>query len=147
MANGQAWWEWFEHEVLDSYGEGASFKTVEAAAALGISPDDAKTGLYAYEGAQRSQRSMTKYTLRRTGRTRGAVWHVGSSADDVRGVMGQMCDDTRSRLMDAIRPDIGRMAAINPRSAQRAAQSVESLVDGLVTTVSAIMASVGFDES
>lgn len=66
------------------------------------------------------QRGRTAHIIHRTGRTNGAVWHVGKATDDLREVGSQFLSDVRNRVDRAITPLINEILARNPRAQKEA---------------------------
>lgn len=135
-------WEWFEVNVLDDLGIGSTFTNRNVASWYGITPDEASSYITAYVDAQRRPRNPGRYVLHREGRTAAAWWTIGMRTDDARDVLGQWGDDIRHRARYAVEPDLRRIAARNPRAARFISSTLEPAVNGLVSMVEAMMATV-----
>jgi hypothetical protein len=139
-------WESFEKEVLDSLGEESSFRADTLGEQLGIRfpTNAASRGIQVYLAAQRGPKSHTKYALHREGRTRDAVWTIGTRTSDARAVVGQFGDDTRHRIVRALRPDLHRIASVNGRSLRAIEEQLAPAVDGVVQIIGAMMSVAGW---
>lgn len=100
----------------------------EYVVASGLDSWDATHDIQAYLDEQRrvpraSGRggSRAQYVLHRKPgtRTRNAVWVVGVSAADARGVGRSFANDVSRRVMRAFEPDLRHIAARNPRAARQ----------------------------
>ncbi len=138
-------WLVFEQEVLDQLGVGASFSAVSIAQEYGIDGKDASEWIQRYLSAQRSPKSQTKYMLHRQARTTAAVWTIGARTKDARDRLGQFGDDIITTLRRAVRPDIHRLAEVNPRAARVVGAALDPLLDSVGQTVKAVMIAVGWD--
>jgi hypothetical protein len=138
-------WLTFEAEVLDELGVGSSFSAVSLANDLGIDGADASRWIQNYLSAQRGKRSQTKYVLYRQDRTSAAVWTIGKKTKDARARLAQFGDDVQNTMRRAVRPDIHRLAEINPKVARAVDEVLDPLIDSVGKTVHAVMMAVGFD--
>jgi hypothetical protein len=135
----------FEQEVLDHLGVGASFSAVSIATDFHIDTTDASEWIQRYLAAQRSSRSQTKYVLHRQDRTSAAVWTIGKRTKDARARVAQFGDDVQATIRRAVRPDIHRLAEVNPRLARAVDEVLDPLLDSVGKTVSAVMLALGWD--
>lgn len=137
-------WLTFEEEVLDQKGVGESFSAVSLANELGIDGTEASSWIDNYLSAQRGKRAQTRYVLHRQGRTTAAVWTIGRRSKDANARLGQFGDDIQATMRRAVRPDIHRLAEINPRLAQRVDKALDPLIDSIGTIVTSVMLAVGW---
>jgi hypothetical protein len=138
-------WEMFEQDVLDQYGAGAVFTNRSLAADIGIEDWEASEWIQRYLGAQRRPRARTRYVLTREDRTKRAVWTVGLRAQDARQVIGQFGRDVSCTIRRAVKPDLDRIGAVNPRARTVVATQLEPLIDGVIGVIGAMIATVGWN--
>lgn len=137
-------WLYFQTEVLDPRGVGASFSAVSLADELGVEPADASEWIDRYLVAQRAPRSQTRYVLVRSGRTSAAVWTIGRRTQDGRDRLAQFGDDVTTTLRRAVRPDIHRLAKVNPRAAREIDGVLDPLLDNVGQIVASVVRAMGF---
>jgi hypothetical protein len=89
-------WEQMEDYITTLGLDGQSFTAEEFAGTAGVTVHEATGLIQAYLGRMVRQ-GDTIYVLHRTGRTKGAVWHVGARALDEVGLLDQAVDDIRCR--------------------------------------------------
>jgi hypothetical protein len=126
-------WEVLER-WLDSRS-GATFDVYTLAASEGISTWEASNLINAYVTAQRGKRATTKYTLRRTGRTRNAQWHVAKVGADARQIGATFYDDVNTTARRAFEPDLKRLQALDPSTAQVCEQMIDAVINGAITVL------------
>lgn len=122
-------WEQIENYLTQMVAQGQAFNAPALANDLGVPAWEASAMIQSYLAAQRGTKSKTLYVLYRTGRTRNALWHVGSRTLDVRNLGKQHLDDMKIRIFRALEPDLIRMGILNPRATQVAdalAKAVEA---------------------
>jgi hypothetical protein len=105
-------WEQMEDHITTLGLDGQSFSAEEFAGTLGVTTHEATGLIQAYLGRM-VRNGDTIYVLHRTGRTKGAVWHVGTRALDEVGLLDQACDDMRVRNGKTVGA-LTSMARINP---------------------------------
>lgn len=129
-------------EILEGYlgtvGVGVEVNCAAIAADLGVSTQTASGFIQSYLTAQRGDRSRTSYVLSRRGRTRSAVWHIGSRAADVRQRTAQGIDDMTTMLVRAMQPDLMAMGLHNPRAIPVVEANVRAMVAGLAAMSAAM---------
>lgn len=144
-------WEWFERSFLDplyEYATGkderAGFSAEAAAAYLGIEVAEASDFVQSYLGATRSPRSETKYVLRREGRTKNAIWYVGSKTRDAKRHLGQFGSDVRRKITRTLEPDLRRIGEINPRALPAIQAGIVPAIDAFSELIGAVFTMAGF---
>lgn len=135
-------WLTFEEEVLDQLGVGASFSAVSLAEQVGISGADASEWIQNYLTAQRGKRAQTRYVLHRQARTTAAVWTIGKRTKDARKRLSQFGDDVNATIRRAVRPDIHRLAEVNPRAARAVDVVLDPLLDMVGSTINALISAL-----
>ena len=140
-----AWWELFEVEYLDALDIGATFTSRDVAAWFDTTNREGSYFIQYYLRAQRSPKCRTRYLLHRNARTTAAVWTLGSRSQDARALTGQFGLDVKHRLLEAIRPDLTRLAEQNPR-ARRALEDIDGLLDGVAKVLTGVIAAVGWTD-
>lgn len=139
-------WMTFEQEVLDTLGVGASFSARSLADDYGIDGKDASEWIQRYLEAQRTKHSQTKYVLHRQDRTTAAVWTIGRRTKDARARLAQFGDDVQTTIRRAVRPDIHRLAEVNPRVARAVDEVLDPLLESVGRTVTAVMLALGWEQ-
>lgn len=105
-------WEQMEDHIT-TYGlDGTSFSVRDFAVTVGVPVREATSLTQAYLG-RINRKGDTLYGLRRTGRTRATIWHVGTQAEDKEGLTEQACDDQRVRLAKNV-AGLKTMGRLNP---------------------------------
>ena len=135
----------------------SEFTVYEYATEQGISIPEASVDIQAYLSQQRRTRKTyrrrtksvqelvdndmnefvekkskeTLFVIRRAEgtRTRKAVWLAGVRTRDARLLGRALSDDVRCKVLRAFRPDLLRLADLNPRAAQQAEAQIESVVE------------------
>jgi hypothetical protein len=77
---------------------------------------------------QTSPWAISPVVLTRTGRTRAAVWHVGTRVADVKNLGKQTASDLRCRIQDFVEPTLTRIETLNPRAAATAQIALQALL-------------------
>lgn len=111
-------WEELEAYITQQQLNGQEFNSLDVARTLGVSRLQATYLIQAYLKAQRNPNSQTLYVLSRSGRTKSALWRVGTRTTDVRELTRQCMDDISIKVTEALAPDLRRMGVLNPRCAQ-----------------------------
>jgi hypothetical protein len=129
-------------QILEAWIEATQpdwFTVYMLAEGLGIHPHTASGLIQSYLHAQRGPNSTTLHVLKRSGRTRAAVWSVGENMAGVRLVCHTGFEDIVVKLRRAISADLVRIAAVNPRVARYAEARIDSTMDGALKVVAAAL--------
>lgn len=110
--------QWEELENWLTTSGVVAFANWELAGLMGVSSEEASELIQAYQRAQKLQK--TKFVISREGRTSGAVWHVGSTANALQRVKGQFVDDVLHRVHGHLSPTVDAISVHNPRALTRA---------------------------
>jgi hypothetical protein len=129
-------WETFERDVLDDMDVGDRFTC----------QGETSKAVQRYLRAQRRKGSRTRYVLSREGRTRAAVWTIGTRAQDTRRVVGQFGSDVACTMRRAVRHDLDRMVDLNPRQRALIEAQLTPLLDGMTSVIDAMLATVGWTD-
>ena len=95
-----------------------------------------------YLRAQRSKHSETVFILRREGRTRGATWTAGRRTVDARHVGQTLYEDVKTKMLRAYKPDLERLAELNPRAIPFVEAKIEQVTVNALTILAAAVDSV-----
>lgn len=133
----QTRWEWLEEWLVDHEGE--SFSVHELAASMGISVTTGTLLIQGYLLAQRSPKSETLYLLKRSGRTRNAVWSFGQRVRDARALDLELFEDIVVKVNRAWKPDVKRLADLNPKLVRRYERKVEALMGGALVMLRTVL--------
>lgn len=125
-------------------GEVENFTVEELASSLGVTVREGSRMIQSYLTAQRGKRSRTSFVLKRAGRTKRAVWSVGTQTADARTLGRFVFDDFLVTVKRAYQPDILRIKAVNPRAARFIVAKMESLDAAVQLLGSALDAEVEF---
>jgi len=137
-------WEKLEAWMIDHDSE--HFTVYDIAKGMGVSVEEASGLIQAYLIAQRSPDSDTLYVLKRTGRTRAAVWSVGERVSDGHVICGTLFEDVKVKVKRAFEPDLTRLREKNPRAARYVEAKIVAVTDGaLAVLASALDAEYGDD--
>lgn len=112
-----------------------SFSVYDVAREMRIDTTAGSSLINAYTIAQRGRKARTKYTLRRTGRTRSATWHVAKVGADAREIGLTFYDDVNTTARRAFEPDLKRLAALDPSTAQACEQMIDAVISGAITVL------------
>jgi hypothetical protein len=147
--NGTSPWLTLETWLVNAKNPGETFTSWEYANAIGIDGSEASRHIQDYQRKQRLQDRFNKkgeriggsdtlYVLRRIPGTRtlGAKWTFGYRTTDMDKISQTWATDLRYRFMQAVAPDLHRIAAINPRAAKKAENTIETILDGALKVLS-----------
>jgi hypothetical protein len=125
-------WEKLERYLSEHKLPGQSFTSIDYSTATKRTRLDATTDIQAYLDAQRSVEARTLYVLKREPgtRTSNARWSVGVRTRDARRLGKQFASDVHRQAMRAFKPDLVRLAVLNPHAAKKAESMIESVIDG-----------------
>jgi hypothetical protein len=137
-------WEVLEDWMIET--EITRFTAHDLAASLGIPMGEASSLINSHLGAQRSPKSRTLFVIKREGRTRNAVWSAGEKTADIRVLNGTLFGDIRVKIQQAYRPDLERLATINPRAARKVEKTLEGVVDGALVVMANALDGAVIDE-
>lgn len=131
-------WETLELFLFDNDMNNKSFTSVELAEWMEVEAPEASAYIQAYLDAQRDPDKRTIFALHRTGRTSGAVWHVGVRQRDVHSLNRQAADDVRCAFQRTVFPTMHRCGVLNPRTRRVVETGITAMnawVDHLVAMV------------
>ena len=103
---------WITQQGLDN----GSFTAVDLAQSKGITTHEASEMIQAFHRRQ-TRVGDNAYVIWREGRTRGAVWHVGTRTRDASGLARQAYDDLQHRWVNETIPSLHCIGDLNPRAA------------------------------
>lgn len=126
-------WLWLEEWLIDHEGE--QFRVYDLAERMRISPTTATLLIQSYLIAQRRKNSQTVYTLKRTGRTRAAIWSFGLRKPDAEQLDMTLYEDVVVKVRGAWAPDAKRLADLNPKLAKRYERKVEAVMSGALVVL------------
>jgi hypothetical protein len=135
-------WKRLEEYLVRNNKFNEEFTAAEYAAKLDMDVPEATDDIQSYLRAQRTGDARdggTLFVLRRVPgtRTRMARWLVGRNKADARGVGRTFHDDVRARAMRAFRPDLLRIAELNPRQARFVESQIHATIDGALVVLGA----------
>jgi hypothetical protein len=130
-------WEVLERWLFKHHP--SSFTAERLADSLNVSTPAASDLIQAYLRAQRAVDSMTTHVLKRTGRTRGAEWSVGERKADAHMICGTTFDDIRIKVRRGFKPDLDRLAAINPQAARYVEAKIIAVTDGALAVLASAL--------
>ena len=126
-------------QYINTLDDREPFTSVAYADWANIGRSEASEHIQAYLEAQRGVHSHTKYVIKRLPgtRTSSAQWIAGERARDVRTLGLTLSSDTRVKMLRALKPDLQRIAEINPAAAHRAEIVAEATIDGAMKVLEA----------
>ena len=152
-------WERLEQYLYDHNKLHTDFTVYDYAASEGLDTSLASIHIQAYLNAQRVRPRLDKdgnpvggsgtaYVLRRVEgtRTRNARWAVGTRAKDAKAIGSAFSDDVLARAERAFRPDLLRLAEINPRQAARTRRQVRAVLNGALVVLQEAAQGIGEDD-
>jgi len=113
------------------------FDVYMVAEGMKITVQSATRMIQSYLRAQRKPESNTLFVLKREGRTRSAVWSLGTRTVDARMIGGTLFEDVETKIRRAFEPDMRRLAQRN----KKAAKYVEASLGGVINGALAVLAS------
>lgn len=140
----QARWEWLEEWLIDHEGESFTVSRQNDTAvylpdSMRISTTTASLLIQGYLLAQRSPKSETLYLLKRTGRTKNAIWSFGKRVLDARALDLELYDDIIVKVNRAWRADVNRLGELNPKLVKRYERKVEALMGGALVVLRTVL--------
>ena len=130
------YWEQLER-WLAGQPKNRHFTVYDVADELSVPVFTASGLIQAYLGAQRRSDSPTAYVLKREGRTRAAIWSRGERRADAHIIGGMLFDDVRTKVIRAFKPDLERLADLNPNAASYAEAKIVAVMDGALRVLAA----------
>jgi hypothetical protein len=127
--------EWLKHHV--ALNDHKPFTCRDLAASLEISTPEATHLIQAYLMEQGRTKTRAKFDLKRKGRTRAALWSVGSRRKDLVQIDRTFLDDTKVKARRSLEPQLRQIARLNPQLAKE----VERQLDGALEGAFMVMAS------
>jgi len=115
----------------------AWFSVIDLALSLDVPVQEASKMVQSYLRMQRKEESPTMFVLVRSGRTRAAVWGIGNRVDHAKARDGTLYEDVYTTVLRGYRPDIQRLAALNPQHADWFEQKLVMVVDGALKVLAA----------
>jgi hypothetical protein len=142
-------WERLETFLNDKFDNGGHFTQAEYVHATGLPGREATADIRAYLEEQRKPndpetgwpRSRALFLIHRQPDTRTslAVWNVTAKhyAADALLIGQQFLSDTKCRFELAVKPDLDRIAAKNPRAAKRVRRQIGAIAEGALVMLDA----------
>ena len=106
---------------------------------MGIHTTTATRLVQGYLLAQRGPKSETVYMLKRRGRTKNAVWSFGKRVYDAQQLDRVLYEDVLVKVHRDWKPDMKRLAELNPKLAKRYERKVEALLGGALVMLRTVL--------
>ena len=134
-------WEIMEHWLdhwQDENGH-SPFSCRDLAASMAISTPEATGLIQAYQHEQTRTKSRTQFVIERKGRTRAAIWTVGTRKKDMQRLNRTYFDDIEVKAHRGLEPTLRRIAALNPQLAKEVEQTLDGALQGAFMVMKAAL--------